>query len=146
MYIFITDGHLHDLEELKEYTTQLAKKIEADEHNSVKCVLIGIGDDINEDQMEELDDLETGTDVDIWDHKIAKEMRALIEIFAEVVSENTIVAPTATIYDDSGQEVIKFPDGLPAKVTFKMSPSSNAFDLEVAGRRIHQTLLSRKSF
>ena len=145
MYIFITDGHLHDLDELKEYTTQLAKKIEAGKHNSVKCVLIGIGDDINEDQMEELDDLETGTDVDIWDHKIAKEMRALIEIFAEVVSENTIVAPTATIYDDSGQEVVKFSDGLPAKVTFKMSPSSNAFDLEVADRRIHQTLLSRKS-
>jgi hypothetical protein len=145
MYIFITDGQLHDLDEVKKYTTQLAKQIEAGKHNSVKCVLIGIGDDINEDQMEELDDLETGTSVDIWDHKIAKEMRALIEIFAEVVSENTIVAPTATLYDDSGKEIVKFSDGLPAKVTFKMSPSSNAFELEVAGRRIRQTLLSRKS-
>jgi hypothetical protein len=34
--------------------------------------LVGIGDAINESQMEELDDLESGTDVDIWDHKIAK--------------------------------------------------------------------------
>jgi hypothetical protein len=145
MYIFITDGRLDDLAEVKRYTKKLAKNIAAGKHNSVKCVLIGIGDEIDEDQMEELDDLDTGTDVDIWDHKIAKEMRALIEIFAEVVSENTIVAPTATIYDESGQEVVKFSDGLPAKVTFKMPPSSNAFELEVAGRRIHQTLLSRKS-
>ena len=145
MYIFITDGELHDLEDVKKYTTQLAKKIEAKRRNPVKCVLIGIGNDINEDQMEALDDLETGTDVDIWDHKIAKEMRSLIEIFAEVVSENTIVAPSATIYDASGNVVIKFSDGLPAKVTFEMSPSSDAFELEVMGRRIRQTLISRKS-
>jgi hypothetical protein len=145
MYIFITDGQLHDLEEVKKLTTQLAKKIQAGKRNPVKCVLIGVGDSVDENQMEELDDLETGTEVDIWDHKIAKEMRALIEIFAEVVSENTIVAPTATIYDDTGKEVIRFSDGLPAKVKFKMSPSCNAFELEVAGRRIRQTLQSRKT-
>jgi len=38
--------------------------------------------------------------------------------------------------------VAKFADGLPAKVKFKMPPSSNAFELEVAGRRIRQTLSS----
>ena len=145
MYIFITDGQLHDLDEVKRYTTQLAKKIQADERNMVKCVLIGVGDSINEGQMEQLDDLETGTDVDIWDHKIAKEMRALVEIFAEVVSEYQIVAPSATIRDDAGNVVVKYADGLPAKVSFKMSPSSNAFELEVGGRRLRQTLISRKT-
>ena len=145
MYVFITDGQLHDLEEVKKLTTDLARKIQGGKRNPVKCVLIGVGEAIDEKQMEELDDLETGTEVDIWDHKIAKEMRALMEIFAEVVSENTIVAPTATIYDERGQEVAKFADGLPAKVKFKMPPSSNAFELEVAGRRIRQTLSSRKT-
>ena len=145
MYVFITDGLLHDLSDVKKYTKDLAKRIQSGERNSVKCVLIGLGDDIDEDQMAELDDLETGTDVDVWDHKIAREMRALVEIFAEVVSENQIVAPTATIYDESGQVVAKFPDGLPAKVNFTMSTSSDAFELEVPGRRIRQTVLSRKS-
>ncbi len=145
MYIFITDGRLDDLAEVKRYTRKLAKSIAAGQRNPVKCVLIGVGDEIDEGQMEELDDLDTGTDVDVWDHKIAKEMRAVIEIFAEVVSEHQIVAPTGTIYDDSGNVAVRFTDGLPAKVTFKMSPSSNAFELEVGGRRIRQTLVSRKS-
>lgn len=144
MYIFITDGKLDDLGDVKRYTKKLAKSIAAGKQNSVKCVLIGVGNEIDEDQMEELDDLETGTDVDIWDHKIAKEMRALIEIFAEVVSENQIVAPSATIYDESGNVVQKFTDGLPAKVTFTMPAESNAFELEVAGQRLRQTIQSRK--
>ena len=74
-----------------------------------------------------------------------QEMRALKEIFAEVVSENQIVAPTAIIYDDAGDVAVRFADGLPAKVSFRMPPTSNAFELEVGGRRIRQTLLSRKS-
>ena len=133
------------LKSVKRYTMQLAKRIQAGKRNSVRCVLIGEGDSIDEDQMAELDDLDTGTDVDIWDHKIAREMRALVEIFAEVVSENQIVAPTATIYDDSGSVAAKFPDGLPAKVTFTMPRASDAFEPEVGARRIRQTLLSRKT-
>jgi hypothetical protein len=140
MYIFITDGKLDDLMQVKRYTVDLAKKIAAKQHNPVKCVLIGVGNDIDEGQMEELDDLETGTDVDIWDHKIAKEMRSLIEIFAEVVSENKIVASTATIYDDAGNVAARFSDGLPAKVKFTMRTGSKAFELEVGGQRIRQSV------
>jgi hypothetical protein len=90
--------------------------------------------------MEELDDLDTGTDVDVWDHKIAKEMRALVEIFAEVVSENVIVAPTGAVYDDKGARVKFYSDGLPAKLAFEMPATSSSFELEVAGQRIKQKL------
>jgi hypothetical protein len=141
MYVFITDGKLDDLEEVKRYTTQLAKEIEAGKRNSVKCVLIGVGDGIDERQMEELDDLDTGTDVDIWDHKIAQEMRGLVEIFAEVVSENQIVAPTGTIYDSSGNIARSFSDGVPAKITLTLPPDAQWFELEVFGQRIRQTVI-----
>lgn len=144
MYIFITDGELHDLDDVKRYTINLCKDIQAGRRNPLKCVLIGIGDAINEEQMEDLDDLESGTDIDIWDHKIAQEMRNLIEIFAEVVSENQIVAPTARIFDDSGQVVKNFADGLPAKVSFTMPASSEFFELDVAGRRIRQSVVMSK--
>lgn len=143
MYIFITDGELHDLPEVKKYTIELCRTIQAGRRNPLKCVLIGIGDAINEDQMEELDDLDSGTDVDIWDHKIAKDMRALVEIFAEVVSEHQIVAPSARIYDAAGQVVKNFSDGLPAKVTFSMPATSDWFELEVVGKRIRQTVVAR---
>lgn len=140
MYVFITDGELHDLEDVKQYTTKLCKDIEAKRRNPLKAVLIGLGDAINEDQMEQLDDLDSGTDVDIWDHKIAKDMRSIIEIFAELVSENQIIAPTARILDASGNMVKNFSDGLPAKVNFTMPASSPHFVLEVAGKQIKQSV------
>jgi hypothetical protein len=92
--------------------------------------------------MEQLDDLDTGTGVDIWDHKIAREMRGLVEIFAEVVDENQIVAPTARILDASGAVVKTFADGLPASATFRMPASSPWFELEVGGERVRQSVVA----
>lgn len=140
MYIFITDGELGDLEEVKRYTVHLCREIEAGRRNHLKCVLIGVGEDVNEAQMAELDDLDSGTNVDIWDHKIAREMRTLLEVFAEVVSENQVVAPRARILDASGTVIKHFTDGLPARVAFVLPASSPFFELEVAGRRIRQVV------
>ncbi|MFT2520401.1 hypothetical protein ACMWQB_29720, partial [Escherichia coli] len=61
LYIFITDGELHDLAEVMRYSTQLAREIAAGKRRPLKFVLIGVGPDINEAQMEALDDLQTGT-------------------------------------------------------------------------------------
>ncbi|QDU93859.1 vWA domain-containing protein [Lignipirellula cremea] len=141
MYVFITDGRLDDLDEVKKYTTELAQQIDAKTRNFVKLVLIGVGDDIDEDQMTELDDLDTGVDVDLWDHKIAVELRALSEIIVELVGENRIVAPTATVYDSTGAEVKRFSDGLPAQGSFSMPADSDFFELEVGGQRIKQTVV-----
>gem|GEM_PF-382919 len=141
MYIFITDGKLDDLAATKQYTTELAKAITADKRNPVKCVLIGVGDEIDEQQMEQLDNLDTGTDVDIWDHKIAKEMRALVEIFAELVTENQLVAPTGTVFDSDGKVIKAFTDGLPARISVLLPLTSPWFELEVHGQRIRQNLV-----
>lgn len=145
MYVFLTDGRLDDLKDLKQYTTQLAQDIEAGRRHPVKCVLIGVGDSIGEDQLEELDNLDTGTDVDIWDQKVAKEMRDVSEIIVELVDENRIVAPTATIVGDGEQVFAKFADGLPARATFVMPASSAYFELEVAGRTIRQSVVVPES-
>lgn len=140
MYLFVTDGKLDDLAEVKRATTALARRIEAGGRNPVKCVLIGVGSAVDEGQMEELDDLDTGTSVDIWDHKIAAEMRGLVEIFAEVVDENQIVAPRARIFDAAGRVAKEFRDGMPAKVTFRLPKSSGWFELEIEDQRIRQPL------
>lgn len=138
MYIFVTDGELNDLPAVKSYTTQLCRQIAAGKRNPLKCVLIGVGEAINEQQMIELDDLDSGTDVDIWDHKIAREMRKLVEIFAEVVDENQIVAETGRILDASGSVIKQYNDGLPARISFNMPANSPYFELEVNGQRIRQ--------
>ena len=99
-----------------------------------------MGEEIDERQMEELDDLDTGTEVDIWDHKIAKDMRSVVEIFAEVVSDNLIIAPVATVYTASGVVAKRFTDGLPARAKFLLPGDCQWFDLEVGGQRIRQQL------
>ena len=140
MYLFVTDGRINDLDDVKQATTRLAQEIEAKQRNPVKCVLIGVGDAVDEGQMEELDDLDTGTGIDIWDHKIAAEMRGLIEIFAEVVDENQIVAPQAAIFDTSGRVVKQFLDGMPARVTFRVPAGAAWFELEIDEQRVRQPL------
>src|SRR5947208_3761716 len=109
-YVFITDGELHDLDAVKEYSRRLAREVAANRRKPLKFVLIGIGPDVNERQMEELDDLDTGTEVDLWDHKLAREMRVLQEIFAEVVDKNARVADHGRILDVHGRVIKDYSD------------------------------------
>jgi hypothetical protein len=143
-YVFVTDGELHDLDDVKRYSVQLARDIAARRRNPLKFVLIGVGPSINETQMEELDDLDTGTKIDLWDHKLAAEMRLLQEIFAEVVDRNARVADNGRILDAQGRVVKDYSDtGLPAYLEFEMPASAEYFTLEVNGTRVNQVLSDR---
>lgn len=140
-YVFVTDGELHDLDEVKSYSVQLARDVAAKRRRPVKFVLVGVGSGVKEEQMEELDDLDTGTDVDLWDHKIASEMRQLQEIFAEVVDRNARIADKARILDHTGKTVKDYSDtGMSGYIEFQIDSSSPYFTLEVNGNRIHQGL------
>jgi hypothetical protein len=140
-YVFVTDGELHDLDEVKRYSTQLARAVQSGKRKPLKFVLIGIGPNVNEDQMEQLDDLDTGTDIDLWDHKLAAEMRVLQEIFAEVVDKNARVADAGKILDPQGNVVKNYSDtGLPALLEFEVAAGTPYFVLEVEGNSVQQDL------
>ena len=142
LYVFITDGILHDLEAVQDYSIQLARHIASGRRNPVKFVLIGVGDEIDKAQLESLDDLDTGTDVDLWDHKISSEMQRLAEVFAEVVSESVIVAPRMGVIKDAVGNIIQDyrATGLPALLRFELPPGHDTFTLEVGGKSITQTV------
>ncbi|MFQ3591590.1 MAG: VWA domain-containing protein [Gemmataceae bacterium] len=140
-YVFITDGELHDLDAVIAYSKQLAQDIARGQRNPLKLVLIGVGPDVSEYQMQELDDLDTGSAIDLWDHKIAKEMRVLEQIFAEVVDQNTRVADHGRILDPTGRVLRDYAGvGLPAYLEFEVPAEAAYFTLEVNGSQIHQTL------
>jgi len=140
MCVFITDGRLDDMQDVTACTVALAKAIEAGEMEEFKCVLIGVGEEIDEQQMSELDDLDTGTEIDIWDQKIAADMRAVSEIIGELVT-GLITESAATFYDDEGNVAYRS-DGLPAQGSFTLPASSQFFELEVSGQRIRQPLVA----
>jgi hypothetical protein len=140
-YVFITDGELHDLDAVKQYSVRLAHEVSARRRNPLKFVLIGIGPDVNEAQMVELDDLESGTEVDLWDHKLAAEMRVLQEIFAEVVDKNTRIADKGRILDPQGRVVKDYSDtGLPGFLEFEIAATADYFTLDVNDTKVHQPL------
>lgn len=154
IFIFITDGAIDDLEEVKAHSLQLAQQIASGQRQFCKLVLIGVGSQVDVGQMEELDDLDygglmtqSGDPIDLWDHKLSSEMQQLDEIFAEVVSAKVVVAPSAEITDDTGKLVTpigltSYSDGLPALLEFVVAPGSKAFHLSLPGaQRISQSIV-----
>ena len=148
--VFITDGGFEDFEEVKSYTKILGKSISEGKRSFIKFAFIGIGEETHRKKMEELDDLfegenltdPEGNDIDLWCHKWIHDMKMIEEIFAEIVSENTIVAPSGKVLDQDGKEIVFYADGLPGKLRFKLPPKSTSFTLEYPGGKIVQDITS----
>jgi len=142
IYVFVTDGVISDLKPVMDYTTLLAKRIEAGSRSPLKFVIIGVGDQVDETQMIALDNLDTGTSLDLWDHKLAKDMSEVAEIGVELVNEKVILAPNGVIRDAAGHVAKDYRDtGLPALLEFKLpANASSAFMLEFGGQVIRQPL------
>jgi len=146
--VFITDGIIEDLQEVKQYCFQFARQIASGKRSFIKLVLIGVGDEVDERQMEDLDDMFEGTGlkdpkghaIDLWDHKLASEMRQVQEIFAEVVSEDIIVAPSGRVLDGSGRVVKDYSDGVPALLRFTLPAGSRSFTLQLPGGTVTQDI------
>jgi hypothetical protein len=135
--VLVTDGIIEDIEAVKKYCLQFARQIAAGQRQFIKFVLIGVGEEVDEKQMEELDDMFEGTglkdpkgnDIDLWDHKLASEMRQVEEIFAEVVSEDMIVAASGRVLDSQGRVIKDYSDGLPALLRFNVPAGTRSFTL-----------------
>ena len=146
--VFVTDGFIEDFQAVKDYSLQFARQIASGKRSFVKLVLLGVGDKVNAEQMEELDDMFEGSNlcdprgrpIDLWDHKLAGEMRQLAEIFAEEVTEDLIVADHGRVLDDTGRTVRSYSDGVPALLRFTMPAESSAFTLELPGGKITQDI------
>jgi hypothetical protein len=146
--VFVTDGVIEDLEAVKEYCRDFACRIALGEQAFVKLVLLGVGEEVDEQQMEELDDMFEGSElrdphgnpIDLWDHKLASEMRSLHEIFAEVVSDKVVVAEWGRVFDGAGRAAHSYPDGLPARLRFTLPAGTAAFTLDFPGGRVTQDL------
>jgi len=134
MAVIVTDGLIDDMEEVEKFTEQMAVEVAAGKRKLVKLVLIGLGENVDAEQLGRLDDFEASVDVDIWSAKLASEMEALYEVFDEVMSENFIVAPSGRIQDNSGQTLILYNDGVPAKMEFKLASNSTGFKVIIPGQ------------
>jgi len=148
MAVIITDGVIDDLADVKAYCLGLAQQMVAGQRGFLKFVLIGLGSEVDEGQMEELDDMfegsglvmPDGNQVDLWDHKLASDMSKLEQIFSEVVDERMIVVASGRVTDSSGQVVREYNGGVPAVLRFDLAQGATAFTLEFPGGQVTQDI------
>lgn len=146
MAVIITDGFIEDEDEAIQYCMEIGREIQSGARETLKLVLIGIGNEVNAEQLERFDDMFEGTeledDVDLFSSGIAASIQDEGEIldilFGELMTEDVIVAPSGRILDEWGNMVANYTDGLPGKIRFTLPKGATYFSLEIQDLIIEQ--------
>jgi hypothetical protein len=138
--VFVTDGHIHDLDQVKSFSAETAKQIAQGRLPRTSFILVGVGDGVNEEQMEEISHEEYPGVGHLWCHRVAEEIQQVAELVAVLVDETMTVAAGGTIYDDAGRVLKVYEARLPAVLEFAIPEGTASFTLEVNGQRFTQPL------
>ncbi len=138
--VFVTDGQLHDADEVKKLSAQVARQIARGTLPRLNFILVGVGNDVDEEQMEDISHEEYPAVGHLWCHRIAAEISQVAELVAVLVDETMTVAAGGTVYDDQGK-VLKIYEGrLPAVLKFEIPEGARSFTLEVSGKQYTQPI------
>ncbi|MEQ1569250.1 MAG: VWA domain-containing protein [Myxococcota bacterium] len=138
--VFVTDGQLHDADDVKAYSRQIASQIADGQLPRLNFVLVGVGDGVDEEQLEQVCHEEYPGVGHLWCHRIAEEIKEVAELVAVLVDETMTVAAGGLVYDDRGQIVKRYEGRLPAVLEFEVPEGTTSFTLEVNGQRYTQPL------
>lgn len=138
--VIITDSQIHDAEDVKAYAVQVAKEISAGRLPRINFVLVGVGEQVDEEQMEGICHGEYPGVGHLWCHRIADRMEEMAELVAVLVDSTMTVAAGGTIYDDHGNILKVYEARLPAVLEFKVPAGCKSFTLEVAGQKFTQSI------
>jgi len=138
--VIITDGILSDAEAVKAYSRQIAQEITAGRLPRTNFVLVGVGDDVDEEQLEDICHQEYPGLGHLWCHRIAEEITEVAQLVAVLVDETMTVATGGTVYDDRGKVLKVYEARLPAVLEFEVPEGCRSFTLEVSGQRHTQEI------
>ena len=138
--VVITDSQIHDANDVRAYSSQVAKEISAGRLPRINFIFVGVGNQIDEEQMEEICHDEYPGVGHLWCHRVADRMEEMAELVAVLVDETMTVAAGGTIYDDGGNIIKVYEARLPAVLEFEVPAGCKSFTLEVAGNRYTQPI------
>ncbi|PTL75870.1 VWA domain-containing protein [Vitiosangium sp. GDMCC 1.1324] len=138
--VIITDSQINDANDVTAYATQVAKEIAAGRLPRINFVFVGVGDQVDEEQMEEVSHTTYPGVGHLWCHRIADRMEEMAELVAVLVDETMTVAAGGTVYDEQGRILKTYEGRLPAVLEFEVPATCKAFTLEVAGQRFTQPI------
>jgi hypothetical protein len=138
--VFVTDGMINDQRSVMETSCRLATRIARKELPPLHLVLVGVGPQVREKQLEEIAHTETPGAEHLWCHRVAEEMHQMAELVSGLVDSTMSVASNGVVYDARGREVQRYDHRLPAVLEFKLTEGDEHFVLEIEGRRYTQRL------
>jgi hypothetical protein len=148
MGVIITDGIIEDDKEAFDFCKKLGKKLlAAGTQDRFKLVLIGVGPDVDKDQLAAFDDMFEGTDmedeVDLWSSGSADEMQdeedILAVLFGELMSSDVPVADWGTVIDSNGEKIQRF-EPLPGKFRFSLPKGETSFTIQTPRGEVTQDI------
>lgn len=138
--VIITDSQVHDADDVRAYSIQVAKEITAGRLPRLNFVLVGVGAQVDEEQMEEIAHVEYPGVGHLWCHRHADRMEEMADLVAVLVDETMTVAAGGNILDDKGAVIKRYEGRLPAVLEFDVPEGCSAFTLEVGDQRFTQPL------
>ncbi|HMW91641.1 MAG TPA: VWA domain-containing protein [Candidatus Obscuribacter sp.] len=138
--VIITDSQLYDANDVRAYSEQVAKEISSGRLPRLNFVLVGVGDQVDETQMEKICHEEYPGVGHLWCHRIADRMEEMAELVAVLVDETMTVASGGVIYDDKENVIKRYESRLPAVLEFDVPPGCKSFTLEVGGTKFPQVI------
>jgi hypothetical protein len=138
MGVLITDGIIEDYDAVVKYCYKVGEDVVAGRRKPIKLVLIGVGDEIDEQQLQNLNDMFEPTPlkgkVDLWATGVAADMQDEADIigvlFGELMTEDVMVASSGRVMG-GGQVVKSYSDGLPGKIRFTLPRGCKEFTIQV---------------
>ena len=138
--VIVTDSQLSDPDDVIAYTKQVAKEVISGRLPRINFVLLGVGEQVDEEQMERIGHEEYPGVGHLWCHRHADRLEEMAELVAVLVDETMTVAAGGTIYDHTGKAIKVYEGRLPAVLQFDVPAGCKEFTLEVGGQRFTQPL------
>jgi len=142
--VILTDGIIEDEQDCLNYCLQIGKQMDGTKPEPFKLVLIGVGNKVDEEQLERFDDMfeGTGIDYDLWSSGIAASMEdeedILGVLFGELMDENAIITSRGSVEDTSGRQIAEWTDGMPGKFRFVLPKGETEFVIKASGQELRQ--------
>jgi len=146
MGVIITDGIIEDEKDCINYCLILGKDLANGKIKPIKLVLIGIGDEVDEGQLERFDDMFEGSGIeyDLWSKGMVASMQDEADIlgvlYGELMDEDTIIAPTGRVESGGGKTIETWADGMPGKFRFMLPKGESKFIIYAGSKTVEQDI------
>lgn len=138
--VFVTDGQIGDQDEVHALSRDIAARIAKKQLPPLHLVLVGVGSDVDEEQLEKAAHVEVPGAEHLWCHRVAEETHRMAELVSGLVDGTMTVASGGAVYDARGKLVKRYDGRLPAVLEFPLPKGDRRFTLEIEGQRYTQEL------